>query len=85
MPPCDDRSCPYVAELATIQAELRHIRERLEESETRSARMEQTLDHLAETEQRMIGGYRLFRTLIALLAAIATILAIPWLGRMAGN
>ena len=86
MSPCDEASsCPYVAELATIRTELRHIITRLDKGEARFARMEATLNRLEKSEQQMIGGYGLFRTVIAVLGLIAAFLAAPWLGRVFGG
>ena len=78
-------NCPYVAEMATIRAELGHIITRLDKGEARFVRMEGVLERLEKAEQQMIGGYRLFRMVIALLAAIAAFLAIPWLGKLFGG
>ena len=75
-------NCPYVAEMATIRTELRHIITRLDKGEARFLRMEQALERLEKAEQQMIGGYRLFRMVIALLAVIAGFLAVPWVGRL---
>ena len=83
MDACQGRAnCPYVAELATLRAELHHNISRLDKGEARFLRMEQALERLERAEQQMIGGYRLFRTAIALLGAVATFLAVPWLDRL---
>ncbi len=74
--------CPYAVDLATIQNELHHIVQRLDKGETRFDRLEAVLERLETAEQRMIGGYRLFRMVIALLGTIAAFLAIPWLGKL---
>ena len=80
----DDRhaTCPHAGEVATVRTELRHIITRLDKGEARFIRMEEALKRLEAAEQRMIGGYRLFRMVIALLATIAAFLAIPWVGRI---
>ncbi|MBF0371619.1 MAG: hypothetical protein HQL52_19455 [Magnetococcales bacterium] len=78
-------NCPYVAEMATIRTELGHIITRLDKGEARFVRMEGVLERLEKAEQQMIGGYRLFRKVIALLAATAAFLAIPWLGKLFGG
>ncbi len=86
MNPCEEHGgCPYVREMATIQNELRHIVQRLDKGEARFARMEAVLERLEAAEQRMIGGYKLFRVVIALLAAVAAFLTIPWLGKLFGG
>ncbi len=86
MDACQGHSnCPYVAEMATIRTELRHIITRLDKGEARFVRMEGVLERLEKAEQQMIGGYRLFRVVIALLAAVAAFMAVPWIGKLFGG
>ncbi|WP_085442555.1 hypothetical protein [Magnetofaba australis] len=76
-----EKECPYSAEMATLANELKHINQRLAIGQQKFDRMEATLDRLDAAEQRLVGGYKLFRQILALLALIAAFMAVPLINK----
>lgn len=82
MDDCSERTrAAHVAELATLRAGLGEAGRARAHIDAKIARLEAEMDRLQAAEARIEGGYRLFRLLVALLAAVGAAMAIPWLSR----